>query len=406
MLPEEQDFVSAFHDAGYKTVLLGKNHCFDAERSRETFDHIENAGHCGISLNLSPRSTDINEQRRGKMQVPMAADPNPADDNITASLFRAAVDCVRDGAQPLFMWLSIPDPHPPYMVCEPYASMYSKESIPAPAWTEEEMQNKPYRQKLVVEWDRYNREYPGDRILELRAKYWGMVSYIDDELGKLMAVLDETGQAENTIVVFTSDHGDYMGDHRMIRKGPHLYEALTHVPLIFRWPSRIAPKETHALVSNIDVMPTVAELAGILLSRGVEGQSFAPILLDALSQPHREAIFMEHGDPGIALHEGELSQEDYNKLSGSTVHHLCPEISRGETKGILWGNWKYCITSGDVAELYNLSTDPNELVNCVNDPHVADIVMECSNRLSQWIEQSKGQIAEQGVARRRGKPRA
>ncbi len=389
MAPEETDFVSHFRKAGYTTALIGKDHCFGEARRRDTFDVLENASHTNIDASLSSRSDDIHNLRKDKMHVPMAEDPIPPAENITASLFRAASNLIRSTTDPLFLWLSIPDPHPPYMVCEPYASMYSTDQIPLPAWSEEEMRNKPYRQRVVVEWDRYNREYPDDSILELKAKYWGMVSYIDAELGKLMAVLDETGQAENTILLFTSDHGDYMGDHHMIRKGPNLYEALTHVPLIIRWPSRIPPKETDALVSNIDVVPTLAELAGIPEFAGVEGQSFAHVLLDASNHSHREAIFMEHGDPGVALQEGELSQKEYDELS-SQSHHLCPVICRGETKAVLRGRWKFCTTAGDVSELYDLKSDPDELVNRVDDPDLADIVEECRSRLNKWVNNSDG----------------
>jgi arylsulfatase A-like enzyme len=389
MEPDETDFVSRFRNAGYRTVLLGKDHCFGRKRVREAFDHVEDAGHCRISPALSPRSGDIQALRSDKMQVAMAEDPIPADDNITGALFGGAIGCVRQHAQPLFMWLSIPDPHPPYMVCEPYAGLYRNQEIPPPSWREGEMADKPFRQRLVVEWDRLGKEYPDDSILELKRKYWGMVTYIDTEVGKLLAALEETGQADNTIVVFTSDHGDYMGDHRMIRKGPHLYEALTRVPLIVRWPARIRPKETQALVANIDVLPTLAELAGIPSFSGVEGQSFANVLLDESVHTHRTAIFMEHGDPGIALQEAELSQEQYGRLCDSASHHLCPEISRGETKGVLLGHWKYCITSGDVAELYDLDSDPDELVNRAADPAFHDIVKACHTRLSQWISEGK-----------------
>lgn len=98
------------------------------------------------------------------------------------------------------------------MVSEPYASMYDDVALPPPAWREDEMANKPYRQQLIVEWDRYGRDYPGEMIDRLRRIYWGMVSCIDDWLGRLRASLEESGLAANTLVLFTSDHGDELYD--------------------------------------------------------------------------------------------------------------------------------------------------------------------------------------------------
>ena len=106
-----------------------------------------------------------------------------------------------------------------------------------------------------------------------------------------------------------------------------------------------------------------------------------------LDQLAREGCLFH--DPGIALQEAELSQDQYDRLSASASHHLCPEISRGETKGVLQGHWKYCITSGDVAELYDLDSDPDELVNRAHDPAFCDVVTACHTQLTQWINQGK-----------------
>src|SRR5690606_9839570 len=133
-------------------------------------------------------------------------------------------------------WLSVPDPRPPYMVSEPYASMYDHIALPMPIWREGEMDNKPYRQRAAVEWGALHQAYPTEAdLMKLKRIYYGMISCIDTELGKLLALLKEKRLEENTIILFTSDHGDYLGDHHMIRKGPHLYDALTRVPLIIKW---------------------------------------------------------------------------------------------------------------------------------------------------------------------------
>jgi arylsulfatase A-like enzyme len=286
---------------------------------------------------------------------------------------------------PFFLWLSIADPHPPYMVPEPYASMYEDVDIPLPVWREGEMAKKPYRQRCIVEWDAFGREYPTEADQRrLKAVYWGMVTYIDTEFGKLMETLRQTGLEEETIVVFTTDHGDYMGNHRMIRKGPHLYEDLTHIPQIVYWKGQIAPRHTDAFTENIDVMPTLLDVAGVPLPAGVQGRSFKPLLLGEVDE-HRESAFMEHGEPGPVATPETLSDEDYRRLGAGRTHHLCPEIRQGRVKGVRTDRWKFCTTPGDVDELYDLAQDPHELINLADDPTYAEVVCELRRRICDWL---------------------
>ncbi len=383
--PAEPDFAGVLKEAGYRTALIGKDHCFDDERREQAFDYLRLASHCAFDPPANKVERRINEVRGGKMQVPMADDPFSPEEDITGHLFRTACDFVGESREdPFFLWLSIADPHPPYMVCEPYASMYDPDDIPPPAWEEGETDNKPYRQQLIVEWDRYGRDYPNDDIRRLIAIYWGMVTYIDDEIGRLLDRLAALGLEEDTIVVFTSDHGDYMGDHRMIRKGPYLYDCLTRVPLLVRWPGQVEPQATDAMVENIDVMPTLCELAGVPTPESCQGSSFAPVLRGD-ADTHRDAVFLEHGVPGRPLQPGDLSDEEYAHLRESTAHHLCQTISRGPVKGVRTDRWKYCVTPGDVDELYDLKEDPDELHNLAQRPEHRRVVERHRRLLLDWL---------------------
>ena len=385
MLPREADLPSHLRSHGYRTAIIGKDHCF-GERVPDVFDHVRLAGHCNFAEPLDDVERAIGESRKGTMQVPFADDPVPGDDGITARLCRDAVDYVMqaDRDMPWSMWLSIPDPHPPYMVGAPYDTMYADTPIPPPAWTDGEMQSKPYRQQLVVEWDRYGAEYSGDRIDTLRRIYWGMVSCIDTHVGRLLAALEAQNLDDDTIVIFTSDHGDYMGDHRMIRKGPHVYEALTHVPLIVRWGDRFEARSTDALMSNVDFYPTLCDLIGIDTPAPVQGVSQAEFLLGR-ADPPRDAVFFEHGSPGMPLTPGSVSAEELAAIRDNPGgHHLCPPIYRGRTRGIRTDRWKYVCNVGDVDELYDLANDPNELVNLVDDPAAQSALHDHRTRLLEW----------------------
>lgn len=388
LFDRETDFATTLRNNGYHTALIGKDHCFGNQRLQTAFDHTYLASHLGYTEPQTEAEKRVNEVRKPTMQMPFADDPIPPEQNVTASLFDAARDYVDNHTDnPFFLWLSIPDPHPPFMVCEPYASMYNDIAIPAPAREDGEMDNKPFRQRQVVEWNAYDREYPNDDIDKLRRIYWGMVSYIDTEMGKLLNHLDATGMADNTIIIFTSDHGDYMGDHHMIRKGPHVYEALTHVSFIASWPGHFPARSTDAMISNIDILPTLFDLIDLDVPKGVQGQSFASVLTGK-NDHHRDCIFLEHGTPGPALQPGELSPAKEREL-GDGVHHLCAEINKGRTKGVRSDRWKYVTTEGDVDELYNLQNDPNELHNLAQDSEHREIVQEHQRYLLNWLVETE-----------------
>lgn len=167
----------------------------------------------------------------------------------------------------------------------------------------------------------------------------------------------ESDPPPNVIIVFTADHGDYMGDHRMIRKGPHVYESLVHVPLMMRWGDRFASRSTDALACNVDIFPTLCDLCGIEETEGVPGKSLLPVLRGN-SDSVQEYLFFEHGNPGEPVQPGDLTPQEYAELEEDTGHHLCGTISRGCTRGVRWEDWKYIYNHGEVDELYNLAEDP------------------------------------------------
>ena len=389
LFDRETHFVDLLNNNGYQTAMVGKDHCFKYKLRNDAFDYIKLAGHTSIGShsNEKEKYKKIKNSRKGKMYVPYSEDPVKADENITASIFnwgKEYIKDVEDDKDPFFLWTSIPDPHPPYMVSEPYASMYDDIDIPLPAWREGEKENKPYRQQLIEEWDKYHDHYPEQEdILKLKRIYWGMVSCIDYYFGKFYDFLKKEGLLENTIIVFTSDHGDYMGDHHMIRKGPHLYEALTHVPLIFYYEDEFVTGETDAMVSNIDIFPTIFDIIGLECPSQVQGKSFSNVLLGETNK-HREKVFMEHGDPGKPLQPEDLSPDKSKKLK-QKHHHLSNIICRGKTKCVRTERWKYCYTPGDVDELYDLKEDPNELVNLADKKEYQDIIAEYREDILKWL---------------------
>ena len=140
------------------------------------------------------------------------------------------------GGQPFFLWASWIAPHPPFAPCEPYASMYDPREMPLPVYADRPLDT-------IATSARINRarcdgaHLDADRMRRLRALYYGQVTHVDNAVGRVLAELDRLGLAENTLVVFTSDHGEMMGDHGLSQKSVP-YEPSMHVPMLMRWPGR------------------------------------------------------------------------------------------------------------------------------------------------------------------------
>ena len=141
--------------------------------------------------------------------------------------------------------------------------MYNPDQITMPPWRADEFAEKPERQQVFHELFGFA-EMDDRRFREVRAMYYGMIQQIDDHVGRVLDTLAARGLTENTIVLFTSDHGDYAGEHRLLGKSNAFYDALTRIPMILSWPGHIPAGEIREeLVSLVDVMPTVLSLLGI-----------------------------------------------------------------------------------------------------------------------------------------------
>jgi len=150
------------------------------------------------------------------------------------------------------------------------------------------------------------------------------VPIIDDQLGRILQALEESGQRDNTIVVFTSDHGETLGDHGLVQKGCRFYEGLVRVPLIFSWPGHIeAGQRSDALVELSDKAPTLLQLCGQEIPEDMTGKSLAPILTGEVSpEHHRDFVRCEYYD-ALKARDGTLAtmyrDRRYNPRRSTTV---------------------------------------------------------------------------------------
>lgn len=242
-------------------------------------------------------------------------------------------------------------PHDPYIPPQRFLDLYDPAEIDLPPSFDDRMQDKPgfYRRTRGI-FDQLSQDEHREAIRHYRA----FCSYEDHLFGKVLEALEASGQADNTVVIYMSDHGDYLGDHGLWCKGLPCFEGAYHVPLIVRWPGVTdRPRRESAFVSLTDFAPTFLELAGLHANRAFSGQSLVPFLKGETPTLWRDAVF---------------TQSNGNELYG---------IQRS----IRTREWKYVYNGFDFDELYDLRNDPHETKNLASDPDYAATVRALCQRL-------------------------
>lgn len=260
-----------------------------------------------------------------------------------------AINFIRHNSQqPWLLSYNVYDPHEPFDPPQEYRDRYNPEDLPLPLWKEGELDNKPRIQKedyihggqggVGPKWaslsDLEKRQYKAD--------YYALIELIDDNLGKLLDTLEETGQRENTLIIFMSDHGEMLGDHGLILKGGHFYDGLVRVPLIMSWPGHIQENVvSDALVELVDIAPTLLELTGSEVPYYMQGKSLLPILLGkADPHYHKDHVYTEYYYSLLGSHDNVYATMYFDGRYKLVVHH-------GE----------------EIGELYDHQTDPEEFEN-------------------------------------------
>jgi arylsulfatase A-like enzyme len=198
--------------------------------------------------------------------------------------------------RPWLLNINIYDPHPPFIPPKSYAEQFDPRAMPGPHFRDSDLQ----QQKRLAEVDFQDGiKTPAEHDAWARqARYYAMIAQIDDQFARILQRLDERGLRDKTVVIFTSDHGEALGDHGLMFKGCRFYEGLVRVPLIFSWPL-VFPSGLHsgALVELIDLSATLLELCGVGQPSYMQGKSLVPILEGRASpDSHRAFVRSEYFD--------------------------------------------------------------------------------------------------------------
>lgn len=369
---------------GYQTALSGKLH-FIPKNHDHSFDHFWSFSNEGPGR-LPTWPQDIAKKHgAGAMRKP-AAQPFPEDplgkdlgklaypkeDAQTFWITDRAVDFLqqRNPAKPFFLFVSYLDPHSPSHLCEPYWSMFDAAKMPLPRSFKQD----PAKPAQSAD----NRHEVNDPqiVKAMTAAYYAKVTMVDDNVGRLLAHLRRLGLAESTLIVFTADHGNMVGDLNRWFKGA-MYEGSARIPLLMKAPaaSRFAATFNRGavvsqIVENIDVMPTLCEMAGVPLPQaGIQGRSMTALVAGQAADWKNRA-FAERNASMIRT-----PQFKYIKNTRSNERH-----------------------GGGKPELYDLIKDPLEMENLADDPALAAVMKELAGQLEQWQQDNPPVPVMAGVA--------
>ncbi len=257
--------------------------------------------------------------------------------------------------QPFCLTVSMTHPHDPYAIPPEFYDLYNDANIPMPRVAIPQDRQDPHSQRVLKVIDLWGRTMPQDAIRKARRAYFGACSYIDSNIGKLVKTLGECGLADDTVVVFSGDHGDMLGERGLWYK-MHWFEGAARVPMVIHAPGRFAARKVAQSVSAIDLLPTFVALAGGSLdaSLALDGRSLLPHLQGA--QGHDEVI-------------GEYMAEGTN----------APLVM------IRRGQYKFIHSSQDPCLLFDLAADPDELENLATAPqHQALLAAFMEETGSRW----------------------
>lgn len=256
-------------------------------------------------------------------------------------------------------------PHFPYAIPEEYLSLYSPSDVPQWGNFQETFQGKPIiQQKELLRWNSSHLTWPDwQRII---SAYWGYCTFIDHQIGRVVDELKKLGLYDNTIIIYTSDHGDMLGSHRLFNKGFNMYEETNRVPLIVRMPGATGSSEVcDEFVNLVDIMPTIVDMAGAKVTLDVDGRSLVPLLNGAIPD--------------------EWPDDVYGEFNG--YEPTLTSIRMVRTK-----KWKYIYNPTSIDELYDVESDPYELVNLANQLGFKHVLRRMKQRLVQRLKDTGDSI--------------
>lgn len=291
-------------DAGYACGMIGKFHLVSAGKRPEPRqdDGFDLWQHSHAPRDDWPEGTHayadwVRAQGQSLDEVRNADGSVPPAFHQTKWASDCAIDYItRDHDQPWMLNINVYDPHPPFNPPPEYRNKFRAEAMPGPYFKASDLAHQKSLHPVDFQGEV---KTPADHDAHAaQAKYYAMIAQIDDQFARILQTLDETGQRENTVIIFTSDHGETLGDHGLMYKGCRFYEGLVKVPLIFSWPKAFQSNlRCDGLVELLDLSATLLDLAGVEIPAHHQGRSLRPILTGKTAgDPIRRSVRCEYFD--------------------------------------------------------------------------------------------------------------
>jgi arylsulfatase A-like enzyme len=387
------DLVSLLRQAGYRTALCGKNH---SHLPGHHFDAAWEYWHCRSTVaNRAPEDEAFEDYLdRSVHHLVREPTPFPPERQFPHRIVDHACQWVdAQAGQPFFLWLSFPEPHNPYQVPHPYYDLFPPASLPPAEGDEGDLAGRQFAWRWCR--DAFTSAFPDYRATRDRARsnYLGMLRLLDDQIARFVGHLDRRGLRERTLLIVTSDHGDFAGAYGLLRKGPGLPEVLTRIPMIWNGPGVAAGDGANpAHVSLVDVLPTLCALAGIAPPTGVQGRDLGPLLRGADDPARFRSMLVEQGFGGAA-HDGsephDPRSDGWRPSPGGDAWGAYDELNgrtqSGVRRAVRCGDWKIIAHGDGTRELYDLASDPFERCNRWSDPACAAARQRLTDELLGWL---------------------
>jgi len=389
--PWHHSWVERLGDAGYHCTNVGKMHTYPYEASvgfherhvvenkdrdtprlpfyLDTWDKALWARGVRKPSRVTYAEREDYAERLGAFEWEPPADLHA--DVFVGSLAAMWLDRWR-GDRPFFLQVGFPGPHPPYDPTPEALDAYRDRDVPMPHRSPEDLESAPQAMKdlraqhMAVDHDAvvHLAEPTEEQMRRQRRHYYANVSMIDEQVGVLLDALEARGVLEDTVVVFTSDHGDCLNDHGLSQKWS-MYEGSVHVPAIVWAPGRVrAGQVLDGLTAHMDLGPTVLELAGLEVPEWMEAESLVPAL-SGEAYPGREHAFSEHARDRI--------------LSGTAMMTMAVR-----------DDWKLVeYLDPDEGQLFHLGDDPGEMRDLYDDPAHAEVREELRAAIHRWRVESQ-----------------
>jgi arylsulfatase A-like enzyme len=362
-----------FKRAGYQTGITGKSHMVKAW-NEEAYDYIRYCDLCDADadnvmsnhyykylhgLGLADHYEDgslpkgrCNQFLYGTAKLPL----EHTNELWTGMMSRTFIE-ERDPGKPFFLHMSFERPHPNFLISEEVKDMYDPEKINLPDSIIDAYEHK-FASKPELFREQIKRRNPSrDELKVILAHYYTLITIIDNEIGSVIDLLREQGELDNTVIIYTADHGDFAGEHGLVMKNVGIYESIHRIPFLLKYPGGPQGAVNDAIIESVDLYPTLCELAGVPVPEEVDGVSLLPVV--------------EGKSPGkeYAICEWDRFTDDDRMVNAIRTRRYRLTYYDSENGG----------------ELYDHETDPGEIHNLWDHPDYREIRFELLMKLFDQV---------------------